>query len=307
MAYTFDILTQAQGRADVLALLNARPFVQRSVGRKPTETKHAAEARNYDAGPDLRRAINTAIALGQPLLLTGQPGCGKTQAAYWLAETLKLGAVLDFTVRSTTAARELLYEFEAVRYMAACLQDKQGPLPNRGDFIIKRPLWTAFVSSTPRVLLIDEIDKAPRDFPNDLLRELDQWSFQIDELGEIGQPPPPPIAAPAHARPIVVITSNSERPLPDAFLRRCVFHHIELDETMIAKILRKRREAGDFSADEQTIAQAAALPDTVNATRAPGVAELLAWLAVREMDEGREPYQGTILKTAEDLRSVGKS
>lgn len=304
--YTFDVLSEAERGVPALPMLGARPFVQRGLGGQKGETIHSIQAEHYKASPDLRRAINAAVALGQPLLLTGQPGCGKTQAAYWIARVLKLEPVLEFTVRSTTAARELLYEFEAVRYMAACLQVKDGPLPERSHFVIERPLWQAFKSETPRVLLIDEIDKAPRDFPNDLLRELDQWSFKIDELGEIGKPPPEPIAVPASGRPIVVITSNSERPLPDAFLRRCVFHHIELTKPMITKILQTRRNAGDFTATDATIAEAANLPETMQAARTPGVAELLAWLAVRDMDGGKAPYEGVLLKTPDDLRDKGK-
>jgi MoxR-like ATPase len=311
--YMFDVLGQAEQQRPTADLLNARPFVRRGLAMKPGETIHAKQSEKYEASPDLRLAINTAIALGQPLLLTGQPGCGKTQAAYWIASTLKLGQVLEFTVRSTSVARDLLYEFEAVRYMAACLQVKEGPLPERSKFVIKRPLWLAFEAETTRVLLIDEIDKAPRDFPNDLLRELDQWSFTIDELGELGKPPPPPITVRADHRPIVVITSNSERPLPDAFLRRCVFHHIELSRAMITKILRARREAGDFAAKDEDIDAAADLPGKLGVSRPPGVAELLAWLAVKDIDangdanrtEGPVPYPGVLLKTPEDQKAKG--
>lgn len=306
-AYTFDLLSEAEQGKPALPLLGSRPFVQRSLGGESGATIHAIQAKQYQPSPDLRRAINTAIALGQPLLLTGQPGCGKTQAAYWIAHILKLEPVLEFTVRSTTAARELLYEFEAVRYMAACLQVKDGPLPERRDFIIERPLWQAFKSPTPRVLIIDEIDKAPRDFPNDLLRELDQWSFKIDELGEIGKPPPEPVAVPASRRPIVVITSNSERPLPDAFLRRCIFHHIDLTTKMVATILTARRDAGDFAATDATIADAAKLPETLRVARSPGIAELLAWLAARDLEGGKPPYEGVILKTPDDLREKSKA
>jgi MoxR-like ATPase len=273
--YPFDVLAMAEQAPFDRTLLDQRPFVQHALRSPIQGTPHAREAPNYQPSRSLRTSINTAIALGQPLLLTGPPGHGKTQAAYWVAWKLQLGPVLEFPVKSTSTSRDLIYEFEAVRYMAEALREKDKPPPPRGDFVIRRPLWDAFAADHPRVLLIDEIDKAPRDFPNDLLYEFDQWAFDIQESGQR-------ITAPAERRPIVIITSNGERPLPDPFLRRCIFHHIELDEEEIRSILRARRDAGDFPASNTLIDGLLEARRRWHGSveREPGIAELLSWLGM---------------------------
>ena len=184
----------------------------------------------------MAEVINTAIAVGEPLLLTGQPGTGKTQSAYYTAFQLGVKCI-HFQVKSDSTAKDLLYDFDMVRYFRdAHLQNVQQEqlsngnpnTLNKDDYIEKRQLWEAFElgkkKGVSQVLLIDEIDKAPRDFPNDLLHELNQMEFTILETGE-------KISAPAHLRPIVFITSNSERRLPEPFLRRCfslLYFHLHM-------------------------------------------------------------------------------
>jgi MoxR-like ATPase len=236
--YPFDILNQV-GRhepADSSSLLD-RPFAY-------FNHSLAEDAHRFVPGEELTLAINTAIAVGQPLLLTGEPGTGKTQAAYYTAYKLGVEPVLHFQVKSDSNASDLLYHFDAVRYfydastkgrtMDAESEGERTEL-NKSDYVEKRALWLALESEVPRVLLIDEIDKASRDFPNDLLHELDQMQFTVAETQQII--PESPI--PKGQRPIVFITSNSERRLPEPFLRRCIYHHIKFDEELLRLAVRQ--------------------------------------------------------------------
>lgn len=191
----------------------------------------------YVADAALRDAINVAISTGRPLLLTGEPGTGKSSAATWIAGRLGLD-LLRFQVKSTTRAQDLLYDFNAIDYFRAAqiAATTHSEAPEKGQFVTEGALWKALKAvDRPAVLLIDEVDKAPRDFPNDLLFEIDNMEFRCSERGDelIGTSRP-------ELRPIVVITSNSERRLPEPFLRRCVFHHIELDEAAFKRILDRR-------------------------------------------------------------------
>ena len=148
------------------------------------------DAELFEPGEELETAINTSIAVGDPLLLTGEPGTGKTQTAYYVAHKLGLEPVLHFQVKSDVTARDLLYHFDTVRYFHDAHLEGLGELDKR-RYRDKRPLWKALASERPRVLLIDEIDKAPRDFPNDLLHELDQMEFEVAETGEKVEGPAP--------------------------------------------------------------------------------------------------------------------
>jgi MoxR-like ATPase len=310
-SYRFDILKYAEALDDFdPAVLDERPFVRRALRASTSDSRHEYESEFYVPSPQLAIAINTAIAAGLPLLLTGEPGTGKTQAAWFIARRLKLGRVIEFQVRSTTNARDLLYHFESVRFMAESLRVGGNATPSPEKYVIERPLWEAFTAPSPRVLLIDEIDKAPRDFPNDLLAELDQWRFQVEEV------PGKAIAAPANRRPIVVITSNGERTLPDPFLRRCVYCDIELTEKMVHDALRARLAVGEINLPE-TIAFAAAKQmfewRQHGLQKKPALAELLVWLGVLEIqcvtqlpaNPADIPGTEVLIKTREDRDALG--
>src|SRR5437762_13922262 len=174
---------------------------------------------DYVATDDLRLAVNAAITLERPLLVKGEPGTGKTRRAIEVANSLGV-PLLEWHIKSTTKAQQGLYEYDAV----SRLRDSQLGDPRVHEirnYIMRGMLWQAFTSETPVVLLIDEIDKADIEFPNDLLRELDRMEFFVYETRELVK---------ATQRPIVFITSNNEKELPDAFLRRCFFHYIRFPD-----------------------------------------------------------------------------
>ena len=164
------------------------------------------DAPKFIPGEELETAINTAIALGEPLLITGEPGTGKTQAAYYAAYKLGIEPVIHFQVKSDTTARDLLYHFNNMQYFHDAHFHKEHQHLDKIKYVEKRALWEAIESEEPRVLLIDEIDKAPRDFPNDLLHELDKMEIEVVETD-----PRLKIRGKLENRPIVFITSNSER------------------------------------------------------------------------------------------------
>src|SRR6201991_5387271 len=173
----------------------------------------------YIATDDLMMAVNAAITLERPLLIKGEPGTGKTLLAVEVAKALGR-PLFEWHIKSTMKAQHGLYEYDAV----SRLRDSQlgDPKVNDiGNYIVRGMLWQAFTSETPAVLLIDEIDKADIEFPNDLLRELDRMEFYVYETRQLVK---------ARHRPIIVITSNNEKELPDAFLRRCFFHYIKFPD-----------------------------------------------------------------------------
>ena len=179
----------------------------------------------YVATEDLLMAVNAAITLKRPLLIKGEPGTGKTVLAAEIAQSLGMN-LIEWHIKSTTKAQHGLYEYDAV----ARLRDSQlgdDRVKDIANYIQKGKLWEAFVAEKPPVLLIDEIDKADIEFPNDILLELDRMEFHVYETQETVR---------AQQRPIVIITSNNEKELPDAFLRRCFFHYIQFPsaETMTA-------------------------------------------------------------------------
>ena len=170
---------------------------------------------DYVATEDLTVAVNAAVLLERPLLIKGEPGTGKTELAKQVASALRLD-LIEWNIKSTTKAQQGLYEYDAVsRLRDSQLGDER--VRDVGNYIRKGKLWTAFEADQKVVLLIDEIDKADIEFPNDLLQELDKMAFHVYETGE---------TVAANNRPVVIITSNNEKELPDAFLRRCFFHYI---------------------------------------------------------------------------------
>ena len=182
---------------------------------------------NYISTDELNVAVNAAIALEKPLLIKGEPGTGKTELARQISKSMDL-EILEWNIKSTTKAQQGLYEYDAVtRLRDSQLGDKK--IENISNYIKKGKIWNAFESKHRAVLLIDEIDKADIEFPNDLLQELDRMEFYVYETNETIK---------ANKRPIVIITSNNEKELPEAFLRRCFFHYIQFpDNDTLKKIV----------------------------------------------------------------------
>jgi MoxR-like ATPase len=313
-SYPFTLIdTNREGPIDDPGILTRRPFVEVDLSFK-------ADARRFVPGDELESAINTAIAVGQPLLITGEPGTGKTQAAYYTAYKLGVEPVIPFQVKSDSVARDLLYYFDSVRYFHdAHLAKEKGSL-RKEEYVEERALWEAFKrareKNAPQVVLIDEIDKAPRDFPNDLLHELDKMEFTVTETG---QKVPDTNDTKFHKglKPVVIITSNSERRLPEPFLRRCVYHHIRFDDTLVEKIIASRQDLfSPLSKDFINLAvkRFLALRDTTIRKR-PATGELLVWLRVLALSIGRSaqdldenlanlPHLGVLLKDHQDMEEV---
>jgi MoxR-like ATPase len=264
----FDIYVgDGKPRADVAHDLTERPEV-RSTGR-------------YLASTELAEAVNISLAVGQPLLVTGEPGCGKTTLAWSVAHELNLGEPLVFFTRSSSRAQDLLYRYDAVmRFHDIQVHD---PRARRAqEYVRWEALGEAIRSQTRRVVLIDEIDKAPRDFPNDLLNELDKMEFTVPELMQDKAPDGADVKSSfkATARPIVIITSNTERQLPLPFLRRCVFHHIDFPEKRLREIATER--LGELRVPPDLLASAVdkfiAVRKVPGLVKKPATGEFLAWV-----------------------------
>ena len=260
--------------------------------------------KNYVATQDLKMAVNAAITLERPLLIKGEPGTGKTVLAHEIAKSLDT-PLLEWNIKSTTKAQQGLYEYDAV----ARLRDSQlgeDRVHDISNYIKKGKLWESFTAKKRPILLIDEIDKADIEFPNDLLHELDKMSFHVYETGE---------TITAKQRPIIIITSNNEKDLPDAFLRRCFFHYIQFpdDNTMgeIVEVHFPGIKPKLLTAAMKRFYEVRAMPGL---KKKPSTSELLDWLkllliedidpdTLKESDPKKliPPLHGALLKNEQDV------
>ena len=262
---------------------------------------------SYVATDDLQMAVNAAVTLQRPLLIKGEPGTGKTLLAEEVAESLGL-KLIQWHIKSTTKAQQGLYEYDAV----SRLRDSQlgvDRVHDIGNYIKRGKLWEAFAAEERVVLLIDEIDKADIEFPNDLLVELDRMEFFVYETGETVK---------ARQRPIVIITSNNEKELPDAFLRRCFFHYISFpDRATMHKIV----EVHYPEIKQQLVAEAMdiffQLRDVPGLKKKPSTSELIDWLKLlladdipeevlknRDSSSAIPPLYGALLKNEQDVHML---
>ncbi len=262
---------------------------------------------NYVASPDLQIAVNAAVTLQKPLLIKGEPGTGKTLLAFEVAKSLNK-KIFTWHVKSTSKAQQGLYEYDAV----ARLRDSQlgdEKVKDISHYINKGPVWQAFESDEQVVLLIDEIDKADIEFPNDLLLELDKMEFYCYELQR---------TITAKHRPIIIITSNNERDLPDAFLRRCFFHFISFPDK---DIMQQIVDVHFPKISEKLVTEAMrvfySIRDINNMKKKPSTSELIDWLRLLQIGgldvsdlkglnvtKSKLPFEGALLKNEQDVEML---
>ncbi|MEO7773471.1 MAG: MoxR family ATPase [Steroidobacteraceae bacterium] len=262
---------------------------------------------SYIATDDLMMAVNAAVTLMKPLLIKGEPGTGKTQLAIEIARALNK-PLFEWHVKSSSKAQQGLYEYDAV----SRLRDSQlgdDKVQDIRNYIIKGRLWEAFESTEQPVLLIDEIDKADIEFPNDLLRELDRMEFYVYEKRELIK---------ARNRPIIIITSNNERELPDAFLRRCFFHYIRFpDRETMNRIVDVHYPQLKPELLSEALTSFFNLRDTPGLKKKPSTSELLDWIKLLvaddlppealRLEDGKKqipPLYGALLKNEQDVHLV---
>ena len=262
-------------------------------------------SKNYVATDDLRLAVNAAITLQRPLLIKGEPGTGKTMLAEEVASALDM-PLIQWHIKSTTKAHQGLYEYDAVsRLRDSQLGDEK--VKSIDNYIIKGVLWQAFTADRPVVLLIDEIDKADIEFPNDLLRELDRMEFHVYETRETIK---------AKIRPVVMITSNNEKELPDAFLRRCFFHYIKFpDKETMQKIVDVHYPGLKKELLKEALEVFFQMRDLPGLKKKPSTSELIDWLklllaedipaeVLKSQDKKTviPPLAGALLKNEQDVQ-----
>jgi len=259
---------------------------------------------SYVATEDLMVAVNAAIALQRPLLIKGEPGTGKTILAHEIAKALDV-PLIEWHIKSTTKAQQGLYEYDAVaRLRDSQLGDER--VHDISNYIVKGKLWQGFVSGVRPVLLIDEIDKADIEFPNDLLLELDRMEFHVYETKETIQ---------AKQRPIVIITSNNEKELPDAFLRRCFFHYIRFpDRDTMHQIVDVHYPGIQKRLVQEALTAFFDMRDVPGLKKKPSTSEFLDWIkllmvedippeTLRSTDARKliPPLHGALLKNEQDV------
>jgi MoxR-like ATPase len=258
----------------------------------------------YVATPDLKLAVNAAVTLQRPLLIKGEPGTGKTMLAEEVAAALDM-PLLQWHIKSTTKAQQGLYEYDAVsRLRDSQLGDEK--VRDIAHYIVKGVLWLAFEAEVPTVVLIDEIDKADIEFPNDLLRELDRMEFYCYETRQLVR---------ARHRPIVFITSNNEKELPDAFLRRCFFHYIKFpDRETMQKIVDVHYPGIKKDLLREALEVFFELREIPGLKKKPSTSELIDWLKLlmaedippeilhaKERKTALPPLAGALLKNEQDV------
>jgi MoxR-like ATPase len=266
-----------------------------------TEFRRFVGTSTYLTSDSLEAAVNSALALERPLLVKGEPGTGKTLLAEAMAEALGI-SLIHWTVKSTTRAQDGLYIYDTVQRLYDS-RFGEGDVKNVRHYIRMGPLGRAFASERRVVLLIDEIDKADPEFPNDLLHELDRMRFTVLETGD---------EVVARERPVVVLTSNNEKELPDAFLRRCVFHFLDFpDAERMKAILRVHHPAVDDALVDQAVVAFYELRNVPKLRKRPSTSELIDWIAVllhaqvkpdrlvREL-----PFLGVLFKKEQDMELV---
>ena len=259
--------------------------------------------KEYVATDDLTIAVNAAVTLERPLLVKGEPGTGKTELARQVAKALGLD-MIEWNIKSTTKAQQGLYEYDAVsRLRDSQLGDEK--VQDVGNYIRKGKLWQAFEAGQKLVLLIDEIDKADIEFPNDLLQELDKMEFHVYETNELVK---------AKNRPIVIITSNNEKELPDAFLRRCFFHYIQFPEMDTMRRIVEVHHPGIKDALLTTaLMQFYEVREQQGLKKKPSTSEVLDWLKLllaedltandlaRDSADALPKLHGALLKNEQDV------